>query len=72
MARSSLTKEKALTFILTHIVVTKALPLLLTPHTLFQLMNLAAEAENTLNESNNLIPHEVIESLTNSYIDTQT
>ncbi|MFT7687755.1 MAG: hypothetical protein ACI9FB_003112 [Candidatus Azotimanducaceae bacterium] len=72
MARGTLTKEKALSFILTHIVVTKARPLSLTPHVLFELMTLASDVENTLEKDNDLIPHEVIESLTDTYIDSQT
>lgn len=58
-----MTKQEALSFLLTHIVVEKRHHFELNPATLYRLMTLADEAEETINNSEGVIPHEVLESL---------
>jgi hypothetical protein len=65
--RSRLTKEEALSFLLTHLVVEKEQVFEMNPATLFSIMALAAEAEGRLNREEGLIPHEVIESIAHSF-----
>lgn len=65
----SISKEEALSFFLTHIVVTQGREITLNPKTLFDLMSLATEAEDTLRDKAELIPHEVIESLAETFLD---
>jgi len=65
----SMSKEEALSFFLTHIVIAEEKTINLNPQTLFELMSLASEAESILTDKDDLIPHEVIESLAKSFID---
>jgi hypothetical protein len=58
-----MTKQEALSFLLTHIVVEKSHHFELNPATLFKLMTLADEAEQTINNNEGVIPHEVLENL---------
>jgi len=58
-----MTKQEALSFLLTHIVVEKGHHFELNPVSLFKLMALADEAEQTINNSEGLIPHEILETL---------
>ena len=58
-----MTKQEALSFLLTHIVVEKNHHFELNPASLFELMTLADEAEQVINSSEGVIPHEVLESL---------
>ena len=58
-----MTKQEALSFLLTHIVIEKSRHFELNPMSLFKLMTLADEAEQTINRSEGVIPHEVLEKL---------
>lgn len=58
-----LSREEALSFLLTHIVVEKSHTFEMNPATLFSLTSLATEAESLINEEEGVIPHEVIETI---------
>jgi hypothetical protein len=58
-----MTKPEALSFLLTHIVVELNHHFELNPVSLYQLMTLAGEAEDTINKTEGTIPHEVLEGL---------
>ncbi|MBL4679600.1 MAG: hypothetical protein JKY88_02605 [Pseudomonadales bacterium] len=65
----SMSKEEVLSFFLTHIVIAEEKTINLNPQMLFELMSLASEAESILTDKDDLIPHEVIESLAKSFIE---
>jgi len=67
--RSRLSREEALSFLLTHLVVERQYAFEINQESLFRIMNLAAEAESRLAEEEGLIPHEVIEQLAIRFID---
>jgi len=62
-----MTKQEALSFLLSYIVVEKNYHFELNPVSLFQLMTLADEAEQTINQSEDIIPHELLENLATSF-----
>ncbi len=66
--RRRLSREEALSFLLTHIVVERQHPFELNQATLFRIMSLAAEAEAAVNREDGLIPHEVIERIAGDFI----
>jgi len=68
MRAARLSKEEALAFLLTHIVVEKAHAFEMNPSTLFALMNLAADAEIRVNNEEGVIPHEVIEEIATEFL----
>ena len=68
--KSRLTKEKALSFLLTYVLVDRQQTFTMDQMTLFNLSNLAAEAESRLTKEEGLIPHEVIEALADQFIET--
>ena len=70
--RSRLTREEALSFLLTHIVVEQQHSFEINATTLFQIMQLAAEAETRINKEEGVIPHEVIETIAREFIDQVT
>lgn len=65
-----ITKEEALSFLLTYIVVEQNQKLVLDQLTLFNLTNLALRAVDETTDSEEIIPHEIIESLAKEYLDT--
>lgn len=65
-----ITKEQALSFLLTHLVVEKQQSLELTPQSLFAMMALAAEAEEKVNQEEGVIAHEVIEDLAKRFAES--
>lgn len=69
MRSQRISKEEALSFLLTHIVVEKSHSFELTPATLFSLTTLAAEAESRINEEDGVIPHEVIEAIAARFLE---
>ena len=69
MRAGRLSKEEALSFILTHLVVEKSHAFEMNQATLFEMMNMASEAEAIVNREDGAIPHEVIESLAAAYLD---
>ena len=66
--KERITKEEALSFLLTYIVVEQGVSLELDQLALFNLTNLAQQAVVTINETEGIIPHEVIESLATEYL----
>ena len=56
---------------MTHIVVDKQHSFEMSPMNLFNLMNLAAEAESELQTQEGLIPHEVIEEIAKKFIEQE-
>ena len=58
-----ISKEQALSFLLTYLVVEKQVKLELDPQVLFKLNYLSSVAEETINKEEGIIPHEVIEEL---------
>ena len=69
MARSRISKEEALTFLLTYIVVEKSTAVQLDQFTLFSLTSLAEEASELINSEDGIIAHEVIEKLAHQFLD---
>jgi hypothetical protein len=61
--RSRLTKEEALAFLLTHIVVERQIHFDMNQISLFNLMNMASEASSRVNREQGQIPHEVVEDV---------
>lgn len=66
--KQRLSKEEALSFLLTHIVVEQAHNFEMNQLTLFNLLNMATEAQERLSKENGLIPHEVIEQVAVQFI----
>ena len=69
--RERISKSDALNFLLTHIVVERGHTIELNQLTLFKLTSVAQRAADAINESDDIIPHEVIESLANDYLEGQ-
>lgn len=69
MPSRRISREEALSFLLTHIVVERSHNFEMTPVTLFSLTTLASEAENRINEEEGVIPHEVIEAIASRFLD---
>ena len=57
-----MTRQEALSFLLTCVVVEKSHPFQMTATTLFELMSLADEAITEINNNDDAIPHEILES----------
>lgn len=68
MRSRRLSKEEALSFLLTHIVVEKGHSFEMNPTTLFTIMTMAAEAESRINAEEGVIPHEVIEDIAADFV----
>jgi len=67
--KERISKEEALSFLLTYIVVEQSHHLVLDQLALFNLTNLALRAVDEMTGSEGIIPHEVIESLAKEYLD---
>ena len=67
--KDRISKEEALNFLLTHIIVERGKSVMLDQLTLFNLTNLAQQAVNQISESEGIIPHEVIESLAAEFLE---
>lgn len=63
MRSARLSKEEALSFLLTHIVVEKGQRFEMNQGSLFTLISMAAEASDRVNSEDGVIPHEVIEAI---------
>ncbi|MBQ76312.1 MAG: hypothetical protein CMQ20_14995 [Gammaproteobacteria bacterium] len=68
MQKPKITKEVALSFLLTYIVIEQSREIKIDQITLFEITNLAQQAADTINEEDDVIPHEVIEALANEYL----
>ena len=67
--KDRITREEALSFLLTYIVVEQNHHLVLDQLALFNLTNLALRAVEEMAGSEGIIPHEAIESLAKEYLD---
>ena len=67
--KDRISKEQALSFLLTHIIVEQNTPIQVDQLTLFNLLNLADQATSQINQSEGIIPHEVIESLAAEFLE---
>jgi len=61
--RSKLSKEDALSFLLTHIVIERNSSFEMNQLNLFRLTQLATEAVALIDQEDDIIPHEVIENI---------
>lgn len=68
--KQRISKEEALAFLLTYLIVDRQLNFELNQLVLFNLTNLAAEASLKLSQEEGLIPHELIESLAEQFIES--
>ncbi len=68
--KQRISKEEALSFLLTYLIVDRQLSFELNQLVLFNLTNLAAEAALRLSEEEGLIPHELIETLAEQFIES--
>ena len=64
-------RAEALTFMLSHIIVDRGHSLTLDQLSLFKLSAVAQRAADTINQSDETIPHEVIENLADEYLRSQ-
>lgn len=67
--KDRLSKEEALNFLLTHIVIERGLTLQIDQSALFNLTHLAQRAAHEVSEKEGVIPHEVIEELAAEYLE---
>ena len=72
MHKERISKEEALNFLLTHIIVERGQSITLDQLTLFNLTNLAKEAVIQISVSDGIIPHEVIESLAAEFLENNS
>lgn len=66
--RERISKADALNFLLTCMVVERGTTIELDQLTLFNLNSIAQQAADEINESDDIIPHEVIETLATEYL----
>jgi hypothetical protein len=71
MARTRITKDEALSFLLTYIVVEQSTELQVDQFTLFNLNSLAQQASEMINSEDGIIAHEIIEELAHQFLETQ-
>ena len=71
MKKTRVSKEEALSFLLTHIIVERGITLELDQLALFTLSNLAQQAVEQIAETEGAVPHELIEELAAEYLATQ-
>ena len=69
MKSGRLTREAALSFLLTHLVVERQYAFEMNANNLFRLITLAGEAEHRVNTEEGIIPHEIIESIASEFMD---
>ncbi|MBT5701103.1 MAG: hypothetical protein HOI67_06595 [Gammaproteobacteria bacterium] len=68
--KDRMTKEEALSFLLTYLVVEQNHLLVLDQLELFNLTNLAQNAVEKMTDSEGIVPHELIESMAKEYLDS--
>lgn len=68
MSKTQFSKNDAITFLLTHIVVDQAQPLPLTPAQLLSIMNLSEQATTSIEQNEHIIPHELVESMAGGFL----
>ena len=67
--KERISKAEALSFLLTHIIVERGVSLELDQLGLFELNGVAQRAVDEINDSEGIIPHEVIERLAGEYLE---
>jgi len=67
-----ITKEEALSFLLTHMVAERSFSLQLDQLALFELMNVAAHGTQVINNAEDVTAHEVLEALADEFIKAHT
>ena len=72
MHKDRISKEEALNFLQTHIIVERGQTITMDQLTLFNLTNLAKEAVHQISVSEGIIPHEVIESLAAEFLENSS
>ncbi len=70
MKKTRVSKEEALSFLLTHLIVERGLTLELDQVGLFTLSNLAQQAAEQISGSEGVIPHELIEQLAAEFLES--
>ena len=68
MKKDRVSKEEALSFLLSYLVVERGVSIQLDPLHLFKLTSLAQEASDEIGRTEGVIPHEVIETLAENYL----
>jgi hypothetical protein len=68
MPKKNLSKNDAMAFLLTYIIVDRAQSLNLTPALLFSVMNLSEQAVETIQQNEQMIPHELMASLAEEFL----
>jgi len=68
MSKKQFSKNDAMAFLLTYIVVDQGQSLHLTPATLFSIMNLSQQAATTIQKNEHMIPHELVESIAAEFL----
>ncbi|HAK50516.1 MAG TPA: hypothetical protein DCM54_01240 [Gammaproteobacteria bacterium] len=68
MANSRISRQEALSFVLTYIVVERNIDITLDKLSLFKLTQLAQDAASRINSVEGAIPHEVIEQVASEYL----
>ncbi len=71
MQKQKISRDEALSFLLTYIVVERNNELMINQIVLFQLSNVAQQAVDQINGEIGVIPHEVIERLANEFLEQQ-
>jgi hypothetical protein len=71
MARTKISKDEALSFLLTYIVVEQSTELQVDQFMLFNLNSLAQQASDLINSEDGIIAHEVIEELAHQFLDSK-
>ena len=69
--KKRINKAEALNFLLTHIVADRGPSLKLDQLSLFKLTSIAQRAADEIHHSDVIIPHEVIETLAEEYLDSR-
>ena len=67
--KERISREEAISFLLTHIVVERACSFEMNQFNLFQITTLAAEAQDILSREEEAIPHEIMEGLAIRFIE---
>lgn len=69
MSKIRITRDEALSFLLTFLVIEKSQELKIDQLALFTLSNLAQQAADKINSEDALIPHEVIEAFAGKFLE---
>lgn len=62
-----ISKEEALSFLLTYLVVEKKQTITLDQMSLFELMSMAAQGADTINREAETLPHEILQELAENF-----